>query len=151
MNNILNKHRIQEKISQEDLSFGDNTILARDREDLKLALAIINHIWPSISTQTVYHYTDKDAAENILASNKFRLTNIQKRIVKHEIKALCDHLRLYHYDKEELDQTFYASFVQSNLTQEQEEYFWRSFASCGGVRLKFEITTENSNLRNMAY
>lgn len=86
-----------------------------------------------------------------MASNKFRLTNIQKRIVEHEIKALCDHLRLYHYDKEELNQTFYASFVQSNLTQEQEEYFWRSFASCGGVRLKFEITTENSNLRNMAY
>lgn len=151
MNNILNKHGIQERISQEDLSFGDNTILARDRENLKLAPAIINHIWPSISTQMVYHYTDKDAAENILASNKFRLTNIQKRIAEHEIKALCDHLGLYHYDKEELDQTFYASFVQSNLTQEQEEYFWRTFALCGGVRLKFEITAENSNLRNMVY
>lgn len=86
-----------------------------------------------------------------MASNRFRLTNIQKRIAEHEITTLCDSLGLYHYDTDELDQTFYASFVQSNLTQEQEEYFWRSFASCDGVRLKFEITAENSNLRNMVY
>lgn len=151
INNILNKHGIQERISQEDLSFGDHTLLARNRENLQLTPALINYIWPSISKQTVYHYTDKDAAENILASNRFRLTNIQRRIHEDELKTLCDHLGLYYYDKEELDQTFYASFVQSNLTPEQEEYFWRTFAPCDGVRLKFEITAENSNLRNMVY
>lgn len=30
VNNILNKHGIREKISLEDLSFGDHTILARN-------------------------------------------------------------------------------------------------------------------------
>lgn len=151
INHILNKHGIQEEVSLKDLSFGNHTVLARDREDLKLAPAIINHIWPSISKQTVYHYTDKDAAENILATKKFRLTNIQKRIYEDEIKTLCDRLSLHPYGTDELDQTFYASFVQSNLTQEQEEYFWRTFAPCDGVRLKFEITATNSNLRNMIY
>lgn len=86
-----------------------------------------------------------------MATNKFRLTNIQKRIHEDELKTLCDHLGLHHYDTIELDQTFYASFVQSNLTKEAEEYFWRSFAYCDGVRLKFEITAENTNLRNMVY
>lgn len=106
VNNILNKREIHEKISLEDLNFGDHTVLARNREDLILTSAIIGHIWPSISKQTVYHYTDKDAAENILATNKFRLTNIQKRIHEDELKTLCDHLGLHHYDKVELDQTF---------------------------------------------
>lgn len=41
--------------------------------------------------------------------------------------------------------------MQSDLTKDEEEYFWRSFASCGGVRLKFEITAENTNLRKMVY
>jgi len=44
INHILNKHGIQEEVSLKDLSFGNHTVLARDREDLKLAPAIINHI-----------------------------------------------------------------------------------------------------------
>lgn len=79
INHILNKHGIQEEVSLKDLSFGNHTVLARDREDLKLAPAIINHIWPSISKQTVYHYTDKDAAENILATKKISLDQYSKK------------------------------------------------------------------------
>lgn len=44
LNHILSKYGIQQEISLEDLSFGDYTVLARNREDLKLASTIINYI-----------------------------------------------------------------------------------------------------------
>lgn len=41
MNNILTQNGIQEKISLEDLSFGDDTVHTRNREDLQLASALL--------------------------------------------------------------------------------------------------------------
>ncbi|UQN42409.1 hypothetical protein [Agarivorans sp. B2Z047] len=46
---------------------------------------------------------------------------------------------------------FYASFTDSNLTTEQEEYFWKAFAPVDGVRLKLEVIASNSNFRKMVY
>lgn len=41
MNNILTQNGIQEKISLEDLSFGDDTVHTRNREDLQLTSALL--------------------------------------------------------------------------------------------------------------
>lgn len=47
--------------------------------------------------------------------------------------------------------TYYASFTDMVITKEQEEYFWRNFASCDGVRLKIEIKASNPNFRKIHY
>lgn len=47
--------------------------------------------------------------------------------------------------------TYYASFTDASLTTDQEQYFWRNFASCDGVRLKIEVTAVNPNFRRLRY
>lgn len=46
---------------------------------------------------------------------------------------------------------YYASFTDTNLTVDQEQYFWRTFASTEGVRLKLRVTAKNPNFRKMVY
>lgn len=47
--------------------------------------------------------------------------------------------------------TFYASFTDTLLTIDQEEWFWSNFSACDGVRLKFNITASNQNFRKLRY
>jgi hypothetical protein len=110
----------------------------------------------------VYHYTSRTAAENILATGIFRLNNIATRYTEGEIVTFCKTHELNGYLEKDangnpiyrhliMPNTFYASFTDTNLTNEQEEYFWRNFASCDGVRLKIEVTASNPNFRKMRY
>src|SRR5690606_6162751 len=50
-----------------------------------------------------------------------------------------------------MNNMFYSSFTDINLTTDQEEYFWKTFAPVDGVRLKLEVTASNPNFRKMVY
>ena len=47
--------------------------------------------------------------------------------------------------------TFYASFTESNLSTNEEEYFWRNFAAADGIRLTLRIEASNPNFRHVRY
>lgn len=47
--------------------------------------------------------------------------------------------------------TFYSSFTTTELSSEDEEYFWQNFAGSDGFRLTFEVVAGNCNFRKMYY
>lgn len=162
INQILNNNGVQENITLSDITITDKTVSDLVKQNAKLSDAITNFLWPSIASASVYHYTSKSAAENILDTGIFRLNNIANRYRDGEIKTFCETHNLKGYlekDKNNdpkykhliMPNTFYASFTDVSLTQNQEEYFWRSFAACDGVRLKIEITASNPNFRKLRY
>lgn len=162
INRILKCNGVQETITLSDITITDKTISDLVKPNAKLSDAITNLLWPSIASASVYHYTSKSAAESILGTGIFRLNNIANRYSDGEIVTFCETHNLKGYlEKGENDDpkyrhlimpnTFYASFTDASLTQEQEEYFWRNFATCDGVRLKIDITASNPNFRKIHY
>lgn len=92
----------------------------------------------------MYHYTQRDAAESILGSNKFRFGNIEERFSEDEIVTFCETHQLRGYLERDADDapryksllmpnTFYTSFTESSLTTDEEEY--RSDIACFGFHL----------------
>ena len=162
INQILSRNGVQEKITLSDITITDKTVSDLVKQNAKLSDAITNFLWPSITSASVYHYTSRKAAESILKTGIFRLNNIANRYSDGEIKTFCETHDLRGYlEKDENDEpkykhlimpnTFYASFTDVLLTKNQEEYFWRNFAACDGVRLKIEITASNPNFRKIQY
>ena len=161
INSILYKNGINETINYEDVTKDEKTVSDLAKINARLSDAIINHLWPSIESKCVYHYTCRKKAESILNKNSFRLTNISKRYNDGEIKTFCETHDLKGYLKEGKDgnpeykslmsNTYYASFTDISLTKEQEQYFWTNFASPDGVRLKIEIKSENHDFRKIYY
>ncbi len=162
INLILSKYGIDESITLSDITITGRTVSDLVKSESKLSNSIINFLWPSISKASVYHYTSRDSAESILNSGVFRLTNIEKRFNEGEIVSFCQSHKLNGYlEKDDNGQpryrklimpnTFYASFTDTNISQRDEEYFWSTFASCDGVRLKFDIKATNPNFRKIRY
>lgn len=162
INKVLANNGIQEQIALSDITITDKTVSDLVKPNSKLSDAITNHLWPSIGAATVYHYTSRSAAENILSTGIFRLNDIGGRYSEGEIVTFCKTHNLQGYlEKDEkgdpkykhliMPNTFYASFTDVSLTEDQEEYFWRRFAACDGVRLKIEITASNPNFRKLQY
>lgn len=79
INAVLTKYGIEKEICLSDLIITDKTVSDSVKPEAKLSDAITNHLWPSIETASVYHFTTRDAAESIMNSGIFRLTNIAKR------------------------------------------------------------------------
>lgn len=162
INAVLSKHGIDQTINLSDITITDKTVSDLVKPDAKLSNAITNHLWPSIPSASVYHFTSKDAAESILNSNTFRLTNIAKRFNEGEIETFCKTHDLKGYLEIDsggvpkyryliMPNTYYASFTDTNLTDEQEQYFCSTFATSDGVRLRIDITATNPNFRKMRY
>ena len=162
INSILTKHGITRSIDLSNITITNKTVTDFVKQDQVLSNSIVDSIWPSIDALTVYHYTSKDAAESILNSGEFRLYSLLKRFDEDEIKAFCNNHELNGYLEQNqngepkyksliMDNMYYASFTDINLTADQEEYFWRTFAPIDGVRLKLEITASNPNFRKMVY
>jgi len=162
INSILSSHDIADSIDLSNITITDKTVTDFVKENQKLSNLIVDAIWPSIDDLTVYHYTSKDAAESILKSGEFRLYSLLKRFNEGEIETFCQNHGLSGYLEQDangepkyksliMNNMFYASFTDTNLTTEQEEYFWRTFAPVDGVRLKLEITASNPNFRKMVY
>jgi hypothetical protein len=162
INEILSECKIDEKISLQDIIVADKTVSDFSMPNAKLSDAITNSLWPSVASADVYHYTSRDAAESILNSGSFHLNNIANRYHDGEIKTFCETHGLQGYLAPDekgyptyksliMPNTFYASFTNSSLSEDQEEYFWRNFAANDGVRLKFSIEALNPNFRKMRY
>lgn len=162
INAILSKHGISETIQPQDITVTDKTVSDMAKPCPRLSDAITGHLWPSICSATVYHYTSRDAAESIFSTDTFRLANIERRLTDGEIVTFCQTHGLRGYL--ELDasgsptyrtllmpQLFYASFTEARLSLEDEEYFWRNFAASDGVRLTIDITAKNPNFRKIVY
>ncbi|WP_298150288.1 hypothetical protein [Flavobacterium sp.] len=162
INAILSRHGVKGTINLSDITITDKTVTDFVKEEQKLSNLVVDTIWPSIHNQTVYHYTSKASAESILNSGEFRLYSLLKRFSEGEIETFCQNHELNGYLEQDENQEpkyksliinnmFYASFTDVCLTTEQEEYFWRTFASADGVRLKLEVTASNPNFRRMVY
>lgn len=162
INSILSSHGIADSIDISNITITDKTVTDFVKENQKLSNLIVDAIWPSIDDLTVYHYTSKAAAESILNSGEFRLYSLLKRFDEGEIETFCQNHGLSGYLEQDekgqpkyksliMNNMFYASFTDTNLTTEQEEYFWRTFAPIDGVRLKLEVTASNPNFRKMVY
>ncbi|PAU89808.1 hypothetical protein CK507_02765 [Pseudomonas sp. WN033] len=162
INAVLAKHGIEKEICLSDVTITEKTVSDFVKPEAELSDAITNHLWPSIEIASVYHFTSRDAAESIMNSGTFRLTNIAKRFSEGEIETFCKTHNLNGYLKEDengdpkykhliMPNTFYASFTGVSLTKDQEEWFWGNFAACDGVRLKFNITASNPNFRKLRY
>lgn len=162
INQILRNHRICTVISDRDITVTDKTVSDLVKPTAVLSDAITNHLWPSVNSATVYHYTSKHAAESICQTGIFRFSSIEKRYADGEIETFCKTHNLQGYldlDKNGepkykyliMPNTYYASFTGTDLTPEQERYFWGCFGSNDGVRLKIKIIASNPNLRKIAY
>lgn len=162
INAILSKHGIHEVLQLQDITVTDKTVSDMAKPCPKLSNAITDHLWPSVRTATVYHYTSREAAESILSTGVFRLTNIEKRLNDGEIVTFCQTHGLSGYLETDQDglpryrtllmpQLFYASFTETNLPPDDEECFWRNFAASDGVRLTINITANNPNFRKIVY
>ena len=162
INSILSSHGIAESIDLSNITITEKTVSDLVKDNQKLSNLIVDSIWPSIDKITVYHYTSKEAAESILNSGEFRLYSLLKRFIEGEIKTFCQNHGLDGYLEENesgepkyksllMSNMFYASFTDTNLTSDQEGYFWRTFASTHGVRLEMNITASNPNMRKMVY
>lgn len=162
INGILARHGVAEAITRQDLTITEKSVSDVAKPTSKLSDAITDKLWPSITSARVYHYTSSDAAEKILNSGVFRLTNIEKRLNDGEVVTFCNAHKLdgylevqqksgLPYYRELIGQLFYASFTTTNLAQDEEEYFWRNFAANDGARLTFEIEANNPNFRKIVY
>jgi hypothetical protein len=155
---VLASHGILKNITWEDIAVTPNLVTDGLASDRKISSAIIAKLWPSVHAAEVYHYTSRDNAKNILSSNRFRLTNIGKRVADGEIKTFCETHQLKGYLaklKAEPEyktliepNTYYASFTDTNLDKAEERSFWEAF---GPVRLRLKITAQNENFRRMYY
>lgn len=162
INEILKKYGINNEIGISDVIVTEKTISDLVNPDAKLSNALIEFLWPSISSAQVYHFTSKENAENILNTQKFRFNNIEKRYLEDEILTFCQSHNYEGYlEKNEFGEPwyktnimknmFYASFTDINITKESEEYFWRNFSTSDGVRLKLEISADHPDFRKIYY
>ena len=161
INSILSNHGISKTISLSNITITDKIVSDCVKENQVLSDLIVDSIWPSIDSLTVYHYTSKEHAESILKNKEFRLYSLLKRFDEQEIKTFCENHELYGYLEKSLNgepvykklmsNMYYASFTDTNLTLDQEQYFWKTFASTEGVRLKLRVKAKNPNFRKMVY
>jgi hypothetical protein len=158
INNVLSNHKIRETISLDDITITSNLVHLKKN----LSELIVNSLWASIPSATVYHFTKTEVAEKILNSGMLRLTNIAKRISEDEIVTFCKSHGLDGYLDEDANGVpvyksdlapglFYASFTDTNLSEEEQKYFWNEFGSGNGVRLKIQVTARNPDFRKIHY
>lgn len=158
INDVLSKHKIREAISLDDITITSNLVHLKE----KPSELIVDSLWASIPSATAYHFTSTEVAEKILNSGMLRLTNIAKRISEDEIVTFCKSHGLYGYLDEDANGVpvyksdlvpglFYVSFTDTNLSEEEQKYFWNEFGSGDGVRLKIQVTARNPNFRKIHY
>jgi hypothetical protein len=162
INDILKKHLISASITDEHIVVTDKIVTDSGKHNSYLSNCIIENLWPRIPSTEVYHFTSREAAENILSTQTFRLQNIEKRFGEGEISTFCETHNLTGYLQKDVNNlpvyktllmpnTFYASFTETNLTEDEQEVLWRRFAANDGVRLTLRVTASNPDFRRMKY
>lgn len=97
INAILSRHGVFEALQLRDITVTEKTVSDLAKRCPRLSDVITDHLWPSVRSATVYHYTSREAAESILSTGIFRLTNIEKRLNDGEIVTFCQTHRLRGY------------------------------------------------------
>ncbi|PSW63696.1 hypothetical protein C0W54_03575 [Photobacterium kishitanii] len=160
LNQIFRSYHFNRVVMRDELIIDDKVVISDSVSSL--SDDIINFIWKNHNSKDLYHYTKRDAAENIVSSGLFRLNNIQNRVEEGEVIDFCERHSLNGYleldEKNEpkyksiiMPNTFYASFTDVNISDTREKVLWSWFAGQHGVRLKFRVTARNSNFREMYY
>ena len=161
INDVLQRHGMAHRVRLEDLSITDKVVTDGVIQNSPLSEAIINHVWPRIEQETVFHYTTRDSAQSIADSGTFRLYCLLKRYTESEVIEFCQVHGLTGYLEEEngvpkyrtliLPNTFFASFTASSLDDDDERYFWKNFSKDGGARLTLRVVARNPNFRRIVY
>jgi hypothetical protein len=162
INAVLERHGIACTIQRGDITVTDRIVTDGAKEFPRLSKAIEDHVWPSVPSASVFHYTSRSAAEAILSTGVLRFSNIEKRATDGEIDVFCKTHNLSGYlamdDNGQptyrallMPGIYYASFTQTHLSPNDEDYFWRTFAAVDGVRLRFDVKSPNPNFRKIAY
>jgi hypothetical protein len=162
INQVLATYGVQKSISVDDVTITDRSVSDLVKDDPVLSNAIVGRLWPSVRDEEVYHYTAYEAAENILATQRFRLSNIAKRYGEGEIETFCHTHGLGGYLEPDatgaptyrhliMPNTYYASFTTTSLDVDDERYFWQTFAGSDGVRLRLRVRASNPNFRRIYY
>ncbi len=162
LNRIFGDYDFGIQAEENDFSFLKEAIL-----DTKGGGRISEHlnslICPPIHELEFYHYTPFDAGQNILQTQKLRLTSVEKRLNDNEIHEFLNKFN-YTYPLENDPDTnqprykntlatdlFYVSMTDISLSQKEEDSFWRKFAESDGFRLKFKVNVPSGCLRRMTY
>lgn len=82
INSILSNHCISKTINLSNITITDKTVNDVVKQDQVLSDLIVDSIWPSIDSLTVYHYTSKENAASILNNGEFRLYSLLKRFAE---------------------------------------------------------------------
>lgn len=163
LNDILKKYGIKELIGLSDIIITRNAITDNALENPKLSNLIIDHLWTPIHEIDLFHYTSKNAAEEISATGYFRLYSLLKRFGEGEIVAFCEAHGLDgylersgeggspYYQKSMMQNLFYASFAGRDVSSEQDTHLRSLFGRGEPRRLLFHIKAINPNLRKMYY
>jgi hypothetical protein len=159
INRILAQHGVAGKIGEEDLVVTDNIVW--DTSEERLSKAIAQHIWPSLSSDEVFHFTTAATAEAIERTGLFRLYNLERRHHEDEIEAFCqahgfdgylalDANGIPLYRRELMPQMFFASFASQYVDEDSERNLWSTFGN-EGARLKLRISARNPDFRRIRY
>ncbi len=162
LNKILCKYNFGKTVTAEDFMFLSE-IVTDDPKGQTFSSHFTSKIWQRIGGGEFYHYAPKHAALGILSSKALRLTSIQKRITEDEIKSFLEKFKYTYpleidtltnkpkYQSSIAEEIYYTSLTKTDLTYEQESYFWNTFARCDGARFKFRLSTKIGCFRNIAY
>ena len=159
INLILRQNGVTTTIAAADLIVTENFVW--DTSEERLSKAIAEHIWPSIPSDEVFHFTSAETAEAIEQTRKFRLYNVERRHHEHEVEAFCrahgldgylhaDESGIALYRREIMPQLFYASFASRFIDEDSARHLRANFGQ-GGARLRFRIAAQNPDFRRIFY
>lgn len=164
INGVFQSHNVQERINHSHIKFYSGFIgNILGINDKKLSQIILDHYFPKPAIPSYYHYTSFENAVNIIASNKIRLYNLNKRFADDEFITFYEEHGMDGYKKGDvvmgidcsnkslMSEIFYMSFTGSG-TGSLYNSLWRDFGKDGyGVRLEFEIVPKTEDFREVFY
>ena len=128
----------------------------------KLSDLILMNYFPQNPISEYHHFTDIVAFKNILTTGKIWLFSVKKRFSENEFKPFYTAHKMDGYELRKnsagvalendlVENAFYTSFTNDQLSKKAEEYMWSYFAKTTGVRMVFEIKNVNTDLRKIYY
>lgn len=160
MQEVLAQHAIAPPDIRDDIHVNDTYIIEHTSQKAGLSQAIFDHMFPrETSPTTLYHYTNLTALAGIASSAEMRLYPIRKRLDEGgELSAFARAHGLTGYlnsDEGEphykvlSDDLFYLSMTR--IPPRDPSLMWGAFSSWTGVRLEFEVTAKEAQLRPVYY
>jgi hypothetical protein len=163
-NAILDAYGSVERYESTDTIYeAGGLVIDANSEACALSRLLTSLVCERIPGGSFYHYTSGEAAKNICESKVLRLTSVMKRLHEGEIVELLQGFDYKHpleidpntgapnFYKSIAPGLFYASFTETDLSKDEEQYFWDTFAGRDGARLKFRLDLNSGLLRRVSY